>query len=70
MGIDKETGIWSLDVAKKRHRYDASLIECIGDIYKHTASVADVGCGKGDYCKYLKEHGIPIVHGYEGTIDI
>lgn len=68
--IDRETGIWSLETAKKRHRYDDKLVEYIATTYKPVNSIADVGCGKGDYCKYLKEYGIPIVHGYEGTIDI
>ena len=68
--IDRETGIWDLKIAKKRHRYDDKLAECIATMYKSVTSIADVGCGIGDYCKYLKEQGIPIVHGYEGTIGI
>ena len=68
--INKETGIWDLETAKKRHRYDVKLAEGIGVIYKSVASVADVGCGRGEYCKYLKDYGVPIVHGYEGTPDI
>jgi SAM-dependent methyltransferase len=68
--IDRETGIWDLKIAKKRHRYDDKLVEYIAATYKPAKSVADLGCGKGDYCKYLKEHGIPLVHGYEGTPDI
>ena len=65
--IDRETGIWSLETAKKRHRYDDKLAEYMATTYKSVNSIADIGCGKGDYCKYLKEQGIPIVHGYEGT---
>ncbi len=68
--IDRETGIWSLEIAKKRHRYDPKLAEYIATTYKFVNSVADVGCGIGSYCKCLKEHGISIVHGYEGTADI
>lgn len=68
--IDKETGIWDLETAKKRHRYDFKLAEYIATTYKSVDSIADLGCGKGDYCKYLKEFGIPLVHGYEGTLNI
>ena len=68
--IDRETGIWDLKIAKKRHRCDDKLAEYIATTYKSVNSIADVGCGKGDYCKYLKEYGVPIVHGYEGTVDI
>lgn len=68
--IDMESGIWSLATAKKRHRYDSKLAEHIASMYKYVGSVADVGCGTGNYCKYLKDRGIPIVHGYEGTIGV
>lgn len=68
--INRETGIWSLEIAKKRHRYDSKLVEYIATAYKFVDSIADVGCGKGDYCKCLKEQGIPTVHGYEGTPNI
>jgi len=68
--ICAETGIWNLETAKKRHRYDPELAKYIATMYKSVKSVADLGCGKGDYCKYLKEKGIPIVHGYEGTPNI
>ena len=68
--INSESGIWSLETAKKRHRFDPSLAEGIVAIFKEVKSVADLGCGKGDYCKYLKERDISLVHGYEGTPDI
>jgi len=68
--IDRETGIWSLEIAKKRHRYDSKFAEYIAAVYKFVDSIADIGCGKGDYCKHLKDSGISIVHGYEGTPDI
>jgi len=68
--IDRETGIWDLEIAKKRHRYDDGLAEYISSIYKSVNSIADVGCGRGHYCKHFKDYGIPIVHGYEGTPDI
>lgn len=65
-----DSGVWSLDTAKKRHRYDSKLADYIAMSYKNIASVADVGCGTGNYCKCLKDSGIPIVHGYEGTVGI
>lgn len=68
--IDMDSGIWSLATAKKRHRYDSKLADYIAIKYKNIASVADVGCGTGNYCKCLKDSGIPIVHGYEGTIGV
>ena len=68
--INSNTGIWNLETAKKRHRYDSSLAEGIIAIFKEVKSIADLGCGRGDYCKYLKECGIPLVHGYEGTQNI
>jgi len=64
--IDKETGIWSLEACKKRHRFDEKLCKRIMELYQ-PQKVADVGCGEGRYCNYFKEHGWPIVHGYEGT---
>lgn len=66
MGGISETGVWSLDVAKKRHRYDPSLAARIVEFYQ-PEKTADVGCGPGYYCAFFKEHGWPVVHGYEGT---
>lgn len=68
--IDAETGIWNIELAEKRHRYDPNLAEGIVKIFKSVRSVADLGCGLGHYCKFLKEQGIPLVHGYEGTQNI
>lgn len=69
MGIDIETGIWDLETAQKRHRYDPALAQYIRETFLFQ-SIADVGCGLGNYCKFFKESGIPIVHGYEGTQEI
>ena len=69
MTIDKETGIWSLDIAKRRHRFDNALATAIAT--QHTPKLAaDIGCGNGEYCAFFKNHGWPCVHGYEGTKDI
>ena len=67
--INLETGIWSLDVAKKRHRCDLLLAARIGMLY-HPEKAADLGCGNGRYCAIFKSYGWPVVHGYEGTPNI
>jgi len=69
MSIDPNTGIWSLDVAKKRHRFDRALAIQISKMYSPKLA-ADVGCGNGSYCRIFKSLGWPVVHGYEGTPNI
>ena len=68
--IDKNTGIWSLDLAKKAHKFDPILAGAIMVHYKdHVTSVTDLGCGPGYYVAMfhaLWDH----VDGYEGTSDI
>lgn len=66
MTIYPETGIWDLNTAKKRHRFDLKLAQKIFTMFKSFLA-ADVGCGNGQYCKFFKDHGWPNVHGYEGT---
>lgn len=67
--VDKGTGIWTLEEAKKRHRFDESLARVIYEMYL-PKSIADLGCGTGAYCRIFSELGCDIVHGYEGTKDI
>lgn len=67
--IDKETGIWSLDIACKRHKCDLMLSGVIGYLYS-PKTFADVGCGDGRYCKIFKAYGWKNVVGYEGTKNI
>jgi len=68
--VDKLTGIWTIEEAKKRHRFDASLANSIMHLFM-PKSIADLGCGNGSYCKFFKDHsGCDIVHGYEGTKEI
>lgn len=67
--IDKKTGIWSLNIAKKRHKCDLNLVKAVIDLFDPT-SILDVGCGSGLYCKAFKENGVPMVHGYEGTQNV
>ena len=68
-GINEETGIWSLEVAKKRHRCDLLLAARIGMLYLPNKA-ADLGCGSGKYCSIFQAYEWPVVHGYEGTPDI
>lgn len=68
-GIDEESGIWSLEVAKKKHRFDPLLAARISMMFQPKRA-ADLGCGIGRYCAILKACGWPIVDGYEGTPDI
>lgn len=67
--VDKETGIWDLEVALWHHKIEESLAFKIASMYTPLMA-ADIGCGKGHYCKFFKDHGWPIVHGYEGTQNI
>jgi len=67
--MDKETGIWTLEEAKKRHRYDPKLAQAMYNMF-YPHSVADIGCGTGMYCKFFKELGCEVVNGYEGTQDV
>jgi len=71
-GIDRETGIWTLEVAKRRHRFDPELAKAITEMYAPDGKykielAADIGCGPGEYCAAFKSYGWPEVHGYEGT---
>jgi len=67
--VDPETGIWSMKIARKRHKTDYMLAAAIGCMYS-PKRVADVGCGPGYYCRIFKAYGWPIVHGFEGTAGI
>jgi len=68
-GVDSDNGIWSLRVARKRHKYDFLLAGAIGTLY-FPKRMADLGCGPGYYCKIFKSFGWPVVDGYEGTAKI
>ena len=68
--ICPETGIWSLETAKKKHRYDIILAAHIASMFWVPKRAADLGCGRGHYCAILKGCGWPVVDGYEGTPNI
>lgn len=67
--IDKKTGIWSLNIAGRRHQCDFRLVAGIAELYKDRVpeTAADMGCGNGRYCAILRACGWPHVVGYEGT---
>ncbi len=66
------TGIWNIEVAKRKHKFDRLLARSIPYLFSiPPESTADIGCGKGDYCSYLASvAGWPNVTGYEGTVGI
>lgn len=69
--IDAKTGIWSIKEAGQNHFFDEPLIKAIAELFPTPPSrTADLGCGKGYYCRYLDNLGWPNVDGYEGTPNI
>jgi hypothetical protein len=69
--VCKKSGIWSLHIAKKRHKTDLFLAAAIGFHFDPPPKVtADLGCGLGSYCKILNAYGWQCLHGFEGTEDI
>ena len=68
--VDPKTGIWSLEIASKRHKIDHRLCSAIIQLFDKPYSVADVGCGIGEYCKTLTKYGWDNMVGFEGTKNI
>ena len=64
-----EHGIWTLDEALEHHIYSSVLAKELAYFFAYNLPIIDVGCGRGDYCKYLTECGFDII-GYDGTKDI
>jgi len=67
-GVDPETGIWDISLAKKRHKTDIPLVKAMCENFSPSRAI-DLGCGLGNYCKELAKNGwgsFPI-DGYEGT---
>jgi SAM-dependent methyltransferase len=62
-----DTGIWPLRWAQKKHKCDRLLAGAIGCVFPQPRSVADLGCGLGQYCEIFKSFGWPLVVGFEGT---
>jgi hypothetical protein len=65
-GVDPETGIWDISIARKRHKTDYFLAAAIGTYFPIPEYAADLGCGLGQYCKILEAYRWICV-GFEGT---
>lgn len=66
-GVDSESGIWDISIARKRHKTDFFLAAAIGTYFNVPSGViADLGCGLGQYCKILEAYGWRCI-GFEGT---
>jgi SAM-dependent methyltransferase len=72
-GVVLETGAWVISnkEAEQQHEFDPGLavglvrlIKKIG--YKETEKVYDLGCGKGDYVKYMRSEGLD-AKGFDGN---
>lgn len=63
------TTIWSLDVARRKHRHSPLLAESLLDVLPPEEPVLDLGCGVGFYLAFLSQHGYRCL-GIEGTPDI
>ena len=66
-GVDPETGIWDISIAKKRHKTDYVLAAAIYTYYEVPERMIDLGCGLGHYCKIFNDYGWEVIDGYEGT---
>lgn len=63
-----ETGIWSKEEASDGHLFSYKLAKFIGDLFeKKETPVIDMGCGPGEYVKYLYDRGFTKLLGVEGT---
>lgn len=62
---DPQTGIF---IGEHNHKFDKSLANAILNLYKdkNIITVADLGCGNGNYVNVFKEFGWE-VDGYEGN---
>lgn len=69
MNVDPETGIWSMSIAVKRHKFDEPLASAIYRLQPQPYQLVDIGCGSGMYCRYFAERGWPVI-GIEGTVGI
>jgi 2-polyprenyl-3-methyl-5-hydroxy-6-metoxy-1,4-benzoquinol methylase len=67
--VNPYNGIWSLEIAARRHKCDLMLAAIIGMTFS-PKSTADIGCGNGQYCAILKAYGWKDVVGYEGTKNV
>ena len=59
-----ERGYWT-DANNEGHFFDRALAEGLIPLFSEKA-VADFGCGKGDYVRFFREHGIDAL-GFDGN---
>jgi len=62
---DPKTGIFY----KHNYKSDFYLAEKIIELYPNVSTVADLGAGKGIYCKFFEENSNWVIEGYEGNKD-
>ncbi len=48
------------------HHFDSALADTLVDFFGAGTTVADLGCGKGDYVKRMRERGI-LANGWDGN---
>jgi hypothetical protein len=61
-----DRGIWTTPEEVATHEFDLQLCDAIFELWSGVASVADVGCGKGDYVKTLLSKGLRC-QGWDGN---
>jgi hypothetical protein len=61
-----DRGIWTTPEEVATHEFDLPLCNKILELWSNVASVADVGCGKGDYVKTLISKGLRC-QGWDGN---
>jgi len=69
-GLINEGGYWIGEFIQDEHYYDESLAKALALFFqqekKAGIKLCDLGCGMGDYVKYLKAQGISC-EGYDGN---
>lgn len=63
-----DNGYWLGQDSSLQHYYDPSLASALGDFFQKekASSIADFGCGTGDYIWTLRKRGLT-VEGYDGN---
>ena len=64
--IMNERGIWTTREEIATHQFDESIAVTISKMFPVIRTVADIGCGNGDYTKYLNSTKIKC-SGYDGS---
>jgi tryptophanyl-tRNA synthetase len=64
--MPQSNGIWSQEEADNAHIFSYRIAQFIGRLFPKDKPVIDFGCGKGAYCRYLKDIGFKEVIGVDG----